>query len=122
MYIFILFKNALQLIFGYLFTSATDIKFYKIYNIEESIYPIEFVIILMLLYECLIYGFIYFGIFLILYFFVLTYGNKLFIHIIYLIVMYCLIVFGVDEFNIFFLLIMIISGILNWWLFKKWMN
>ncbi len=37
MYIFILFKNILQLIFGYLFSTETDIKFYKIYNIQRTV-------------------------------------------------------------------------------------
>lgn len=122
MYIFILFKNLLQLVFGYLFTSATDIKFYKIYNIQQSIYSVDIVIILMILYECLIYGFIYFGIFLFLYFIILNYGNNLFIHTIYLIVIYCLVVLAVGGFNIFYLIIMIVLGILNWMLFKKWIK
>lgn len=122
MYIFILSKNVLQLIFGYLFTSETDIKFYKIYNIQKSIYSVDTVIILMILYECLIFGYIYFGIFLILYFFILNYGNKLFIQIVYLIVIYCLIAFSVDEFNIFYLIIVILLGIVNWLLFKRWVK
>lgn len=124
MYCAIIIKNVLQLVFGYLFTSTTDIKFYKIYNIQQSIYSLDTVIILMILYECCIYALIYFAVFLILYFITLNYGNKLLIHIIYLVIIYCLIILTVgivkEEFNIFYLLIMIILGTLNWWLFKKW--
>lgn len=126
MYIFILSKNFFQLVFGYIFSSETDIKFYKIYNIQKSAYTIDLIFLLMLLYECFIFVYIYFFIFLILYFVVLNYGNRLWIHLIYFSSIYVLIIFSVSniktEFNIFCLLIMIILGILNWWMFEKWIK
>ncbi len=120
MYIFILFKNILQLIFGYLFSTETDIKFYKIYNIQRTVYSLDFVILLMLIYECFLYVLIYLLIFLMLYFITKRYGNKPWIHIGYFIILYSLVILMTkDDFSIFYLIIMIIAGILNWLLFKK---
>ena len=124
MYIFILSKILLQLVFGYVFSIETDIKFYKIYNIQKSIYTIDYVLLLAILYECIIFVIAYFLFFSILYFIVVKYGNKLWIHSIYFSSIYAIIIFAInnrmDDFNIFYLSMMFILGILNWYLFKKW--
>ncbi|MFZ4930607.1 hypothetical protein [Chryseobacterium sp. Mn2064] len=123
MYIFIFFKNILQLLFGYLFSENTDIKFYKIYAISKTPYGLDFILLLVLTYECLLFALIYFCVFSILYFITVKYGNTLWIHIVYFMSIYSVIVLATHtEFDIYFSLIMIISGILNWWLFKKWIK
>lgn len=123
MYIFILLKNILQLILGYLFSTETDIKFYKIYNIQKSVYTLDFAIFLMLTYEFFLFALIYLLIFLILYFFTKRCGNKLWIHTVYFLILYSLVILMTkDNFNIFYLIIMIIAGMLNWFLFKKWIK
>lgn len=124
MYIFILSKILLQLVFGYVFSIETDIKFYKIYNIQKSIYTVDYVLLLAILYECIIFVIAYFLFFSILYFIVVKYGNKLWIHSIYFSSIYIIIIFTINnrmaDFNIFYLSMMFILGILNWYLFKKW--
>ncbi len=124
MYIFILSKILLQLVFGYVFSIETDIKFYKIYNIQKSIYTVDYVLLLAILYECIIFVIAYFLFFLILYFIVVNYGNKLWLHSIYFSSIYVIIIFAINnrmtDFNIFYLSMMFILGVLNWYLFKKW--
>jgi len=124
MYVFILSKIILQLVLGYVFSIETDIKFYKIYNIQRSVYTIDYVLFLTILYECVIFVIAYFLFFLILYFIVLNYGNKLWLHSIYFSSIYIIIIFAINnrmtDFNIFYLSMMFILGILNWYLFKKW--
>lgn len=124
MYIFILSKILLQLVFGYVFSIETDIKFYKIYNIQKSVYTINYVLLLAILYECIIFVIAYFLFFFILYFIVVNYGNKLWLHSIYFSSIYVIIIFAInnrmDDFNIFYLSMMFILGVLNWYLFKKW--
>ncbi|VFB02561.1 Uncharacterised protein [Chryseobacterium taihuense] len=124
MYIFILSKILLQLVFGYVFSIETDIKFYKIFNIQKSVYTIDYVLFLTILYECIIFVIAYFLFFLILYFIVVNYGNKLWLHSIYFSSIYVIIIFAInyrmDDFNIFYLSMMFILGVLNWYLFKKW--
>lgn len=121
-YIFILVKNIFQLFFGYLFTSETDIKFYKIYNIQKSNYGLDYVLILIFLYEFLIFSILYFLTFLCLYFLTSFFGNKFWMHALYLIAIYLAIIFArneIKEFNIPFFVIILLLSVLNWFLFKK---
>jgi hypothetical protein len=123
MYIFILFKNILQMLLGYIFSENTDIKFYKIYNISKTVYGLDFILLLVLTYECFLFVLIYFFIFSILYLITVKYGNALWIHTVYWMGIYTITVLVTgSEFNIYFYMIMAFSGILNWWLFKKWIQ
>lgn len=121
-YIFILVKNIFQLSFGYVFTSETDIKFYKIYNIQKSNYGLDYVIILIFLYEFLVFSILYFLTFLCLYFLTSFFGNKFWIHVLYLIAIYLAIIFAgneIKDFNIPFFVIILLLSVLNWFLFEK---
>lgn len=121
-YIFILVKNILQLFFGYLFTSDTDIKFYKIYNIQKSNYGFDYVATLIFLYEFLVFSVLYFLTFIGLYLLTSFFGNKFWIHVLYLIVIYLAIIVAgheIKEFNIPFFVIILLLSVLNWFLFEK---
>jgi hypothetical protein len=125
MYISIFLKNILQLFLGYLFSTDTDIKIYKVYDIKKSSYTLDYVIELMLLYDFFIFVTIaYLWIYLSLYLIITLIGNKLWFHIIYTIVIYLITILFFDHFhpNILFIIITILLGMLNWYLFKRWIK
>ena len=125
MYISIGLKNILQILFGTLFSSETDIKVYKIYSFVESVYSIDFIIKLILLYDFFIFVVLaYFWIYLLLYFIIAKFNNKLWLHISFTFIVFILIITYFDPFhyNILFYIITVILGYLNWWLFKKWLK
>ena len=125
MYISISLKNILQLVLGHFFSSETDIKVYKIYNLEKTVYTLKFVILQMFLYDFILFAtFAYLWIFLVLYLVVSLLGNKLWFQIGYSLIIYLLTVFYFDHLSINFLFIIIalFLGFANWWMFKKWIK
>jgi len=125
MYIAIIVKNILQLLFGYLSNSESDIKLYKLYNLQESNYSYAFLIQLIFIYDFIFVAvFVYFPLYLILFLIVKVYGNKFWFQILYILVIYILTIYYFDNgnVNIFFIIITILLGILNWYLFKKWIK
>ena len=124
MYISISLKNILQIFLGYL-SIENDIKIYKIYNIKNTVYSLEYIFQLIIIYDYFIFAIIaYFWVFIILFFLTKKIGNKLWIHISYSLSIYLLAITYYDPFhyNILFIFITIFLGYVNWWLFKKWIN
>ena len=124
MYISISLKNILQIFLGYL-SIENDIKIYKIYNIKNTVYSLEYIFQLIIIYDYFIFAIIaYFWVFIILFFLIKKIGNKLWIHISYSLSIYLLAITYYDPFhyNILFILIAIFLGYVNWWLFKKWIK
>ena len=124
MYISISLKNLLQIFLGYL-SIENDIKIYKIYNIKNTVYSLEYIFQLIIIYDYFIFAIIaYFWVFIILFFLTKKIGNKLWIHISYSLSIYLLAITYYDPFhyNILFIFITIFLGYVNWWLFKKWIK
>ncbi len=118
MYIFLIVKNILQILFG-LLTSYTDVEPYTIYNIKQS----SFSLAIIIFYDFFAFVImIYIWAFLLLYLIILEYKNKMWIHMVYSVIIYLLAIFTFNkgEINDFFIFISILLGILNWYLFKKW--
>lgn len=125
MYFGILSKNILQLILGYLSDSESDIKLYKLYNLQESNYSYGFLLQLIFIYDFLFLAVIfYLPLYLILYLIIIRYGNKVWLHIFYPVAIYLLVIyfFSRSNFNDLFIFITILVGLLNWYLFKKWLK
>lgn len=123
MYFGILSKNTLQLILGYLSNSESDIKLYKLYNLQESNYSYGFLLRLIFIYDFLFLAIIfYLPLYLILYLFITAFGNKVWLQIFYPVAIYLLVIYflGISSFNYLFIFITILIGLLNWCLFKKW--
>lgn len=123
MYFGILSKNTLQLILGYLSNSESDIKLYKLYNLQESNYSYGFLLRLIFIYDFLFLAIIfYLPLYLILYLFITAFGNKVWLQIFYPVAIYLLVIYflGISSFNYLFIFITILVGLLNWCLFKKW--
>ena len=124
MYISISLKNILQIFLGHL-SIENDIKIYKIYNIKNTVYSLEYIFQLIIIYDYFIFAIIaYFWVFIILFFLTKKIGNKLWIHISYSLSIYLLAITYYDPFhyNILFIFITIFLGYVNWWLFKKWIK
>lgn len=123
MYFGILSKNTLQLILGYLSNSESDIKLYKLYNLQDSNYSYGFLLRLIFIYDFLFLAIIfYLPLYLILYLFITAFGNKVWLQIFYPVAIYLLVIYflGISSFNYLFIFITILVGLLNWCLFKKW--
>lgn len=118
MYIFLIVKNIFQILFG-LLTSYTEVEPYTIYNIKQSTFSLANIIF----YDFFAFVMmIYLWAFLLLYLIILEYKNKMWIHMLYSVIIYLLAIFTFNkgEINDFFIFISILLGILNWYLFKKW--
>ncbi len=125
MYIAIIVKNVFQFIFGYLSNSESDIKLYKLYNLQDSNYSYGFLIQLIFIYDFLFLAVsIYLPAYMILFFFVKIYGNKFWFHILYIMGLYTITIYFFDNgnLNILFIIITILMGTLNWYLFKQWIK
>ncbi len=125
MYIAIIFKNILQLVFGYLSNSESDIKLYKLYNLQDSIYSYTFLFQLIFIYDLLfLVVVLYLPLYLILFLIVKVYGNKFWLQILYVVGLYILTIYFLDNgnFNTLFIVITVLIGMLNWYLFKRWIN
>lgn len=121
MYIAIVVKNILQLVFGYLSNSESDIKLYKLYNLQDSTYSYVFLFQLIFIYDFLFLAVsTYLPLYLILFLIVKVYGNKFWLHILYVFGIYMLAIyfFNNGNFNRLFILITILLGTLNWYLLK----
>ena len=127
MYISISLKNILQILLGTIFNTEDDIKIYKLINIrsESSLEGVSLLFQVILGYDFFIFVAIaYLWIYVFLYLVVTLIGNKLWFHIIYTIAIYLITILFFDHFhpNILFILITIVLGFVNWWMFKKWIK
>ena len=127
MYISISLKNLLQISIGTLTNYSEVTKPYRLINLtkrsnfEARLNHLK----LIFLYDYLLFALIaYLWLFIILYLLVAKYGNRLGIHICYIILVYLIVVTYFDPFkyNILFMLISLMLGFSNWWLFKKWIR
>lgn len=126
MYISIGLKNILQLLLGTLFNSEHDAKVYKLINLDmRSTLSTKLGLIeLMLIYDFIVFVFIaYLWIYLILYLVVNLIGNKLWFQLLCPVTFYFTTILFIEfNPNILFILITLILGFSNWWLFKKWIK
>ncbi|RNA62649.1 hypothetical protein D1631_12235 [Chryseobacterium nematophagum] len=127
MYISIFLKNILQISIGTLFNYDSEIKVYKPINLREesSIEDIILLSKLILIYDFILFVFIfYFWTYFLLYLIITQLGNKLWFQIGYTTLFYLISVICFDYFHpsILFILITIILGIVNWWMFKIWIK
>lgn len=127
MYIAISLKNLLQVIYGTISNYTEVAQMYRLINLKKET---SFDGLIGLLYIVFVYDFIifviifYFLIYLILYTLIAKFGNKLWIQILYVIIIYFVTITYFDPFNynFFFILISVIIGYCNWWLFEKWIK
>ncbi|CAA7387172.1 hypothetical protein CHRY9393_01479 [Chryseobacterium fistulae] len=125
MYCAIFVKNVFQLVLGYFSNSSNDIKLYKLYNLSQSNYSYGFLIQLIVIYDFILLAIsVYFPIYLILYLLINNVGNKIGLQISYILILYLVVnyFFNNGNWDILFVIITIIIGLLNWFLFKKWVN
>lgn len=125
MYCAIIVKNVFQLIFGYFSNSESDIKIYKLYNLQASNYSYNFLIQLIFIYDFILLAFtVYIFLYLILYLTIEAFGNKLWLQILYIFIIYIItiIIFNQGGFNNLFIIITILLGGVNWFLFKKYIK
>ena len=125
MYCGIFIKNMLQLIFGYISNSPNDIKLYKLYNLHQSNYSYSFLLQLIFIYDFILLAIsVYFPTYIILYFLINNWGNKLWLQLSYIVILYLIInyFFNSGNIDVLFLTIVITIGFFNWFLFKKWIN
>jgi hypothetical protein len=126
MYISISLKNILQILFGTLFGYSGIAESYGLINLKQylSFEAKINIISIMMIYDFTLFTLLfYFWLFLLSYLVFALIGNKLWFHIVYSIVIYLLIIFRFDNFrlNILFIIITIILGCANWWMFKKYL-
>ncbi|SUX48773.1 hypothetical protein [Chryseobacterium indoltheticum] len=126
-YISIGLKNILQILFGTVFNAEFDAKSYKLINLGmRSTFETKLGLIeVMLIYDLVIFMLtVYIWFFLLLYFFVQISGNKVWFHIVYMVIIYLTVTLVFDNFkpNFLFILITVILGTANWWMFKKWIK
>lgn len=115
----------LQLIFGYISNSPNDIKLYKLYNLHQSNYSYSFLLQLIFIYDFILLAIsVYFPTYIILYFLINNWGNKLWLQLSYIVILYLIInyFFNSGNIDVLFLTIVITIGFFNWFLFKKWIN
>lgn len=127
MYISITLKNILQIFFGTLTNYSEVAQIYRLVNLqkETSYENVVRLLYILFAYDYLIFGVLfYFWFFIILYFLIKKFGNKLSIHIFYILFIYFTIITYFDPFhyNVLFILTSICLGYANWWMFKKWIN
>lgn len=126
MYISIGLKNILQLLLGTLFNSEHDAKVYKLINLDmrSALNTKLGLIELMLMYDFIVFVFIaYLWIYLILYLVVNLIGNRLWFQLLYPFTVYFITILFIEfNPNILFILITLVLGFTNWWLFKKWIK
>lgn len=123
---FIFIKNMLQIIFGVITNSSN-----KQYDSLILINPINFTgstlkfyMFYFILYEVIIIGLsCYLVMYIFLFFIIKQFGNKIYIQILFPLVIYNVaIIFFNTSLDIFYLLIIIILGFMNWKIFKKYIN
>ena len=127
MYISITVKNVLQFALGTSFNYSEVAKPYRLINLNKqpNFELKKNMIELVFLYDYILFALAaYLWIFLILYIIVTVKGNKLWIQISYTMIIYFIIVTYFDPFhyNIFFILITMLLGFINYFLFKKWIK
>lgn len=125
--IFIFVKNLLQIFFGIIINSPAQpfdtLNLINVFNFTKDSF--EIYIFYFFLYEIIIFGgAFYLWMYVLLFFIISKFGNRITLQVLYLLLIY---IFSVQIFNdekvaFYPVLIVIILGILNWWLFKKWIK
>ncbi len=121
-YFFICFKTLLQILFATVFITDGYLKFYSLR--EENVYSFKYILWFTIFYDFFILSLFYFAIFLLLYYIVKIFGNKIWIQVFYISFIYSAAMF-IKEHSVVHLeyfIIPIILGLSNWWIFKKWLK
>jgi hypothetical protein len=124
--VFVFIKNILQIFFG-LITSSHNKQYDSLILINPSNFTgstLKFYLIYFFLYELLIIGIsAYFLIYICLFFTIKRFGNKISLQILYLLFLYNIaILFFNVEINFFCIVIVLALGLMNWYVFKKFIN
>lgn len=121
-YISICLINALQILFATVFITDGYLKFYSLR--EENAYSLKIILFYILLYEFFILFLFYFVIYLVLYYIIKIFGNRIWIPIVYIAVIYSSVMFVKEhgDFHIEYVIIPVLLGVANWWMFKKWLK
>jgi len=121
-YISICIINVLQILFATVFNTDGYLKFYSLR--EENVYSLKLILFYILLYDFFILFLFYFCIYLLLYYIVKIFGNKIWIQVFYILLIYSAAMFIREHgnFHIEYIIIPVILGFANWWMFKKWVK
>lgn len=127
MYISITIKNILQIFLGTLFNYSEVAKPYRLINLnKEPTFELKKSMIeLIFLYDFILFVLAgYFWVYVILYIIIALRGNKSWVHLLFFSTTYMITVTYFDPFNynIFFIIIVIILGYVNYLLFDKWVK
>lgn len=123
MYISIVLKNILQILFATIFNFSEPkpiINLNEILSIEQLFLRFK----LIFIYDFILLAFtMYLTAYFLLYLFTKLLGNKLLLHIIYMLSLYIILLFvNRINLNLYFLIINFILGCSNWWMFQKWIK
>lgn len=121
-YIFICLKTVFQILFATVFITDGYLKFYSLR--EENIYSFKYILWFTILYDFFILSLFHIAIFLLLYYIVKIFGNKIWIQVFYISLIYSSAMFIKEHgtFHIEYVIIPILLGLANWWMFKKWIK
>lgn len=118
----ILTKVFLQISFGTILqVPRKPINALELFNGKEITFSY---LIYYLMYEFFYIFLFYIWIYIILYFIIAKLGNKISIHLFYWLLIYNLavLIFNREKVDFSSILIVIILGIMNWWMFKKYVK
>lgn len=123
---FVFVKNILQIFFG-IISNSPNRQYDSLILINPLNFTgatLKFYIFYFFLYEIVIIGSsAYLLLYICLFLLIKRFGNKLIIQILYFLIMYNIaIIFFNTQINFLCLLIAIILGILNWYIFKKYIK
>ncbi len=120
----ILIKVFLQVFLGTILNvPRKPIQALELFNGEKA--DISYYIYPLFVYEFFFHFFsFYIWIYLLLFFIVSKFGNNLLIQLGYCLVIYFLYInfLTTDKIELFFSIILLIIGLVNWWMFKKWIR
>lgn len=125
--IFIVVKNLLQIFFGIIVDSPAKpfdtLNIINVLNFTKDSF--EVYILYFFLYEIITFGGVfYLWMYVLLFFIISKFGNKIALQILYILLVYnfAVLIFNDEKVNFYSIFIVIILGILNWFLFKKIVN
>ncbi len=121
-YLFICLKTLLQILFATIFITEGYLNFYSLR--EQNAYSLKTILFYTFLYDFFILFLFYLAVFLLLYYIVKTFGNKIWIQVFYILLIYSSAMFIKEhgDFHIEYIIIPMMLGFANWWMFKKWLK
>lgn len=121
-YIFICLKNLLQIFYATIFITNGYLNFYSLG--EENAYSIKTIFFNICFYDFFLLFPLYISVFLLLYYIIKIFGNKIGIQVFYILLIYSSIMFAKEHgnFHIEYIIIPVILGYVDWLMFKKWIK